>query len=259
MDNQTEHRIVNARPRRKPLVIVPTYNEVGNVENLFRQVSQQMPAVHMLFVDDNSQDGTRDVIAQLQREAPERVHMLPRAGKLGLGTAYIAGFKWALQRDYDAVVEMDADLSHRPVDLPRLVAKLADVDAAVGSRYTTGGGTENWNFGRKLISRFGSLYARTILGIPVNDLTGGFNAWSREILETVPLDDVKSEGYSFQIELKFRAHLAGFKLAEVPIVFVERRVGQSKMSSRIVVEAMFRVWALLGLRFQPVKKRVPAA
>jgi dolichol-phosphate mannosyltransferase len=161
-----------------------------------------------------------------------------------MGTAYVAGFSWALERDYDAVVEMDADLSHDARALPTLVGLLSDADVVIGSRYVPGGGTENWSRLRLAISRFGSFYARGILGLPIRDLTGGFNAWHRRVLEALPLDRVRSEGYSFQIELKLRAARAGFRLVETPIVFVDRRAGQSKMSWRIIIEAMVRVWWL---------------
>jgi dolichol-phosphate mannosyltransferase len=232
----------------KPLVIVPTYNEVSNVAILFHEVSRHAPQIHMLFVDDNSQDGTRHVIRELMGEAPGRVHILERAGKMGLGTAYVAGFRWALARDYDAIIEMDADLSHRPSDIPAMLSALGESPCAVGSRYISGGGTENWSLFRKIISRAGGIYARLILRMSVNDLTGGFNGWQRHVLTSVGLDGIRSEGYSFQIELKYRAHLAGHAITEFPILFVERRAGHSKMSSRIVLEAMLRVWHLAASR-----------
>jgi dolichol-phosphate mannosyltransferase len=183
------------------------------------------------------------VRAQQDRN-PGLVHLLEREGKKGMGTAYLAGFAWALERDYDAVVEMDADLSHDPRALPTLIGLLPDADVVIGSRYVPGGGTEDWSRLRMAISRFGSFYARVILGLPIRDLTGGFNGWKRRVLETLPLDQVRSEGYSFQIELKLRAARAGFRLVETPIVFIDRRVGQSKMSWKIVAEAVVRVWLL---------------
>ena len=228
----------------KTLIIVPTYNEAGNITLLLDGLNTACPTAHVLFVDDSSQDGTLEEIARHQKSFPERIHLLRRARKLGLGTAYIAGFKWALERDYDAILEMDADLSHSPMDVPRLVATLRDSDVAIGSRYVLGGGTQNWSLFRKAISRFGSFYGRAILGMRVRDLTGGFNGWRRQVLETIALDQIHSEGYSFQIELKYRAHGCGFSIKELPILFVERRFGKSKMSSRIILEAMVRVWVL---------------
>jgi len=228
----------------KTLVVVPTYEEAENVDELVAKTWEHAPEVELLFVDDNSTDGTRELIEAHQERHPGRVHTIYRDRKLGLGTAYVAAFKWALERDYELVIEMDADLSHDPANLPRMIALLADVDVAVGSRYVAGGGTKNWGFARKAISRFGGVYARLILGLAIHDMTGGFNGWRRRVLEAIPLDSIKSEGYSFQIELKFRAARAGFTLREFPIVFVDRRVGQSKMSNRIVLEAMLRVWAL---------------
>ena len=239
--------MVRPIPEEKVLIIVPTYNEVENIDLLVASIFSSMPSAHVLFVDDNSQDGTQEKIDRYCNEKKNRVFVLKRSGKLGLGTAYIAGFKWALERDFSIIVEMDADLSHDPNELPRLTEGLKDCDAVVGSRYVAGGGTKNWSFLRKFISIGGSLYARTILGIDIRDLTGGHNFWRREILERMRLDDIRSEGYAFQIELKYRAILLGFELKELPILFVDRRAGSSKMSSMIVVEAMLRVWALRGI------------
>jgi len=228
----------------KTLVVIPTYEEVENIDELMALTREHAPEVEILFVDDNSTDGTRELIEKHQALRPGRIHTLYRPRKLGLGTAYVAAFKWALERDYEVVVEMDADLSHDPADLPRMLEVLREADVAIGSRYVRGGGTLNWGLVRKLISRFGGLYARAILGLKINDLTGGFNGWRRRVLETIPLDSIKSAGYSFQIELKYRAAQAGFTLREFPIIFTDRRVGQSKMSNSIVFEAMLRVWAL---------------
>ena len=228
----------------RPLIVIPTYNEVENIDELLRGIQQQAPAADVLFVDDNSRDGTVDRIRQHQGRRPEKIHLLGRPRKLGLGTAYVAGFKWALERDYDAVQEMDADLSHDPADLPRTLAFPGGHDVVVGSRYVAGGSTRGWSLPRRWVSKFGNLYARTILGLAIRDLTGGFNAWRREVFEAVSLDEVRSEGYAFQIELKFRAVQAGFSLHEIPIAFVDRRKGQSKMSRRIAWEAMIRVWTL---------------
>ena len=230
-----------------PLIVVPTYNEVDNVDMLLEGIGKHAPDTDVLFVDDNSRDGTVDRIHDRQLRHPGKIHLLQRPGKLGLGTAYIAGFRWALERDYDAVHEMDADLSHDPKYLPQTLDFPEGCQVVIGSRYIPGGGTVNWGPLRKFISGFGNLYARAILGLSVRDLTGGFNDWKREVLETVSLDGIRSEGYAFQIEMKYRAIQAGFSIREIPIVFQDRRVGQSKMSSRVALEAMIRVWAI---RFQ---------
>jgi dolichol-phosphate mannosyltransferase len=235
------------KPVEKPIVIVPTYNERDNVAPLIEKIFQSVPTIHVLFVDDNSKDGTQDVINGLMEKHPSAIHLLKRAGKLGLGTAYIAGFKWALERGYDAIIEMDADHSHDPKILKTMLQELRSHDAVIGSRYVIGGGTVNWSFIRKCISIFGSFYSRTILGMSVRDLTGGFNAWRRDTIIAIGPDRVRSEGYSFQIELKYRAYRAGKTIIETPIIFEERRAGQSKMSLKIVIEAMFRVWSLKGL------------
>lgn len=232
------------------LVIVPTYNEVDNVAPLVEGIRAHAPGVHVLFVDDNSRDGTREVIRRLTAAHPGEVELLSRERKLGLGTAYVAGFKWGLARDYDGMIEMDADLSHRPVDLGKLVDELRSRPVVVGSRYIEGGGTENWGALRRAISRVGSFYARTILNVRTRDLTGGFNGWRREVIEAIRPEALGSEGYTFQIELKYRALRAGFPIHEMPILFVERRAGQSKMSGRIVLEAMYRVWLLRLIRIE---------
>lgn len=227
----------------KSLIIIPTYNERENLPNLIPAVRAATPDVDILVVDDNSPDGTQDAVRELQKK-DAKVHLLGRAGKQGLGKAYLAGFAWGLEKGYDALVEMDADFSHRPEDLKRLLEALPAVDFAMGSRWVSGGKTVNWGLGRKVISRGGSFYTRQILRYPVRDWTGGFNAWKASTLRKIGLDSVKSEGYSFQIELKYRALRLGLRGVEVPIVFEDRRVGQSKMSSRIVLEALHRVWGL---------------
>jgi len=227
----------------KVLVIIPTYNERDNIAPLIREILVQAPAVEILVVDDNSPDGTAHVVRDLQKSLAQ-VHLLSRPGKSGLGRAYVAGFQWGLERGYELLVEMDADFSHRPLDLVKIIAAARDVDVAIGSRWVPGGGTVHWGLGRKIISRGGSFYSRMILGYPISDWTGGFTAWKAPVLRALPIQDVQSEGYSFQIELKFKALKKGFRVIEVPILFEDRRVGQSKMSSRIVFEALYRVWKI---------------
>jgi dolichol-phosphate mannosyltransferase len=232
----------------KPLVIVPTYNEADNVTSLVEKTFAAAPEIDVLFVDDNSRDGTQAIIETLIRRYPNKIHLLRRPGKLGLGTAYLDGFRWAINNGYDAFVEMDADHSHNPKELPTILKLLTKYDAVIGSRYVDGGSTVNWSFIRKCISKFGSFYGRTILGMTVRDLTGGFNGWRKETIAKINPDLVKSEGYSFQIELKYRAFCAGKSLIETPITFDERRAGQSKMSLKIVLEAMYRVWTLKKIK-----------
>ena len=228
----------------RTLIIVPTYNERDNVGRVAAEFLAQVPESELLLVDDASTDGTGEIIDELCA-TDERIHVLHRAGKLGLGTAYIEGFRWALDRDFDLVIEMDADFSHDPKYLPRMVALAEEgADLVVGSRYVDGGGTVNWGLGRQLISRSGGRYARTILGMQVNDLTSGFVCYRRRALERIDLEAVRSNGYSFQIEMKYRAHRAGLTIVEMPIVFEDRRVGQSKMSRAIVLEALWMVWKL---------------
>ena len=240
----------------RPLVVLPMYNERDNIRPIVSAVLGQ-GSFSVLIVDDNSPDGTGQVAEELKRENPERVDVLHRAGKLGLGTAYIAGFKWALARDFTHVHEMDADFSHPPEMLPTLLAATASADLVCGSRRIPGGATPDWSLTRRLISAGGSIYARLILGLPVHDLTGGFKCFRREVLEALDLDSVRSEGYLFQIELTYRAVQLGFRVAEVPFVFMDRRVGKSKMSTRIVAEAAPMV---LKLRFSPRPvRRAPLA
>lgn len=230
----------------KALVVIPTYNEKENIEAITSAVLSATPAeTHILVVDDSSPDGTGEIVTRLMKNDP-RLHLLTRKEKQGLGRAYLAAFKWGLDAGYDVIVEMDADFSHRPEDLLKLLEAVKTADFAIGSRWVKGGGTVNWGLGRKIISRGGSLYASIILGHWVSDFTGGFNAWTRRVLEGLSLETVASNGYSFQIELKHRALKRGFKIKEVPIIFEDRRVGKSKMSSKIVIEALGRVW---GMRF----------
>src|SRR6266540_1277461 len=234
------------------LVSLATYNERDNLPPLVREVLARLPEADVLVVDDNSPDGTGRLADELAARDP-RVKVLHRPGKQGLGRAYLAAFAWALERGYDLVLEMDADFSHDPRHLPALLAAARDADLVLGSRYVAGGRTVDWGLGRRLVSRSGSLYARKILGLPVRDLTGGFKCFRREVLEALDLASVECTGYAFQIELTFRALRCGFRVVEVPIVFADRRLGQSKMSRRIVLEAMRKVWSM---RFSPFARAV---
>ena len=226
------------------LVVMPTYNERDNLPRIVPAVLNSHPAVEILVVDDNSPDGTGLLAAALARD-DSRVHALHREGKGGLGAAYIAGFKWGLERDYDLFFEMDADLSHPPDRIPAMIQLARTHSVVVGSRYVGRRvNVVNWPITRLIISVFGSFYARVITRVPVTDATGGFNCWRREVLEAVCLDRVESNGYAFQIELKLRAWRKGFMPVEIPIVFTERETGDSKMSKRIVVEAVWKVWKL---------------
>lgn len=230
----------------KTIIIIPTYNEKENISEIIPKIREAQPEAHILVVDDNSPDGTAQIVKSLQFKDGNnsKIHLLERPGKQGLGKAYLAGMRWGIENGFDALVEMDADFSHRPQDLAPLLAGLKTGDFAVGSRYVDGGGTVNWGLIRKIISRGGGIYSRMILGFPLNDWTGGFNAWKKEVLLGINLDTVKSEGYSFQIELKYKALKKGFVGVETPITFEDRRVGHSKMSLRIVLEAFYRVWSL---------------
>lgn len=233
---------------RRALIVVPTYNERENVGDVTEKFLAPVADAEILFIDDNSPDGTGELADQLAADDP-RVHVLHRPEKLGLGTAYLEGFRWGLEQGFDYILEMDADFSHHPRYLPEMI-RLAEegADMVVGSRYVQGGGTINWGIGRQIISRAGSFYARTILGVGVRDLTSGFVCYRRNTLEQIDLGQVKSSGYSFQIEMKYRVIQAGLHIAELPIVFEDRRVGQSKMSAAIFVEAIGMVWKL---RFRP--------
>lgn len=240
-------------PDDRFLVVMPTYNERENIERIVPRVLDVDARLEVLVVDDASPDGTGDVVDALAEVEP-RVHVLHRAGKEGLGTAYLAGFAWGLARTYKLLFEMDADFSHRPEDLPAFIERARDADLVVGSRYVDGRVTVvNWPLSRLLISIFGSWYARTITRLPVRDATGGFNCFRREVLEALDLTRVHSNGYSFQIEIKLRAWRKGFRVVEIPIVFTERDTGESKMSKRIVREAIWKVWQL---RFQDLAGRL---
>ena len=225
------------------LVIIPTYNEAENIEKLVRNIFAQQRAFEVLVVDDNSPDGTGALVKSLQQEFIDRLHILERPGKNGLGTAYIAGFKWALERKYSYIFEMDADFSHAPNDLVRLYNACAkgDADLAIGSRYITGVNVVNWPMGRVLMSYIASKYVRFITGMDIADTTAGFICYKRRVLEKINLDKIKFVGYAFQIEMKFKAYLLGFKITEVPVIFVDRTKGTSKMSSSIFSEAVFGV------------------
>jgi dolichol-phosphate mannosyltransferase len=228
---------------RRAVVCLPTYDERENIEPITAAILAATDEVDILVIDDNSPDGTGRIADAIAAREP-RVHVLHRAGKQGLGKAYLAGFAWALARGYALVLEMDADFSHNPAYLPRMLAKAAEADVVLGSRNVKGGGTVNWGLGRKVLSRGGSFYARTILGLGVRDLTGGFKCFRREVLEAIDLATVECSGYAFQIELTYRAARKGFRIAEIPIVFEDRRVGHSKMSQRIVLEAIRKVWTI---------------
>lgn len=231
----------------RPLIVIPTYNERDNLPSLLDAVHAAMPIADVLIVDDNSPDGTGD-LADARSAEDGWVHVMHREGKQGLGTAYLAGFGWGLERPYTHIFEMDADFSHDPRALSALLEATVEADVALGSRWVKGGGTVGWPLKRQLLSRGGSLYARTILGVGVKDLTGGFKCFRREVLETMDLDGVATKGYGFQIELTWRALQKGFDVVEVPITFVDRVAGQSKMSGAIFREALTVVWKLrLGL------------
>ncbi len=229
------------------IVIIPTYNEKENMEKIIRAVFGLEKCFHILVIDDGSPDGTADIVKRLQRdEFADRLFLIERSGKQGLGTAYITGFKWALERDYEYIFEMDADFSHNPNDLPRLYAACHDEggDVAVGSRYIQGVNVVNWPMGRVLMSYFASKYVRFITGISVHDTTAGFVCYRRRVLQTIDLDKIRFKGYAFQIEMKYTAYKIGFKIKEVSVVFVNRREGTSKMSGGIFSEALFGVMRL---------------
>ena len=238
----------------KKVVIIPTYNEKENIEAILRRVFSLEGDYHVLVIDDGSPDGTAAIVKDLQTAFPERLHMIERAGKLGLGTAYLTGFKWALANGYDYVFEMDADFSHDPDDLPRLYKACAEegADLAIGSRYCNGVSVVNWPIGRIVMSYYASVYVRMILGMKVYDTTAGFKCYSRKVLETIDLDNVQLKGYGFQVEMKYTAYKLGFKVREVPIIFINRRLGTSKMSGGIFGEAF---WGVIRLKFRKIQPR----
>lgn len=234
------------------LVLIPTYNERENVSAMVDKVFSLPVEFDILVIDDGSPDGTADIVRERQKDYPDRLHLLCREGKLGLGTAYLAGFRWGLERDYDYIIEMDCDFSHNPDDLPRLVAAVEEgADVVVGSRYVQGVNVVNWPMSRLLMSYCASIYVRTVTGMPVHDATAGFVCYSRRVLETMDLDKVEMKGYGFQIEMKYSAWKLGFKIREVSIIFIDRVLGQSKMSSSIFGEAFFGVMKLRLRRIKP--------
>jgi dolichol-phosphate mannosyltransferase len=227
----------------KTLVILPTYNEDENIGAMLSQLLQELIAVDILVVDDNSPDGTQKIVRRTMR-AEDRVYLLKRPEKEGLGAAYVAGFRWAKEKGYERVVQMDADFSHSPKYVSEMLAALETHDLVIGCRYMPGGGTSGWSWLRRVISRGGNLYAQTVLRVPYHDLTGGFTAWQRPALESLVVETIGAKGYAFQVELKYRAFKKGLRILEVPILFENRKLGKSKMSGNIVWEAAFRVLAL---------------
>ena len=233
----------------KALVIIPTYNEIENIERIIKAALAQAPELEVLVMDDSSPDGTAGIVKGLM-PSEARLHLIERPGKLGLGSAYVTGFKYALEHGYDYILEMDADFSHNPEDLSRLLETARHRDLVIGSRYCNGVNIVNWPFKRLLISYFASKYVRMITGMPVKDPTGGFKCFNRKVLEAIDLDRILSDGYAFQIEMNFRAWAKGFRIQEIPIVFTDRVNGVSKMSRHIVWEAAWMVWRLHFLRLR---------
>ncbi len=230
------------------LLCIPTYNEAENIASLIHQILETAPEAHILVIDDHSPDGTGQIADQLGQANPGKVFCLHRPGKSGLGTAYISGFRWALEHGYDAIGQMDADFSHPVEKIPQLIAALQDYPIAIGSRYVSGGSLdERWPFWRKALSAWGNFYARTILGLKIRDVTGGFRLWRAEVLKNMPLDRIRSNGYVFQVEMAYVASLLGYQAAELPIYFADRRWGKSKMNFRIQLEAAVRVWQLTAM------------
>ena len=238
----------------KKVIIIPTYNEKENIEKIIRAVRGLDGDYHVLIIDDGSPDGTAAIVKGLQQEFPTQLHLIERAGKQGLGTAYITGFRWALEHGYDYIFEMDADFSHNPNDVPRLYAACSEqgVDLAIGSRYCNGISVINWPIGRVIMSYYASAYVRTVLRMKVFDTTAGFKCYSRKVLEAIDFDSIRMHGYGFQIEMKYNAYKLGFKIVEVPIIFEDRKEGTSKMSSGIFGEAF---WGVLKLRFRKIRPR----
>lgn len=238
----------------RKVVIIPTYNEKENIEKIIRAVRQLEEDFHILIVDDGSPDGTASIVKGLQKEFQDSLFLIERSGKLGLGTAYLTGFNWAIENNYDYAIEMDADFSHPPKDLPRLLSACTEggADLSIGSRYCNGISVINWPIGRVIMSYYASAYVRFVLGMKVYDTTAGFKCYSRKLLEAIDFDNIKMKGYGFQIEMKYNAYKLGFKIKEVPIIFVDRTEGTSKMSSGIFGEAF---WGVLKLRFRKIKPK----
>ena len=236
----------------KALIIIPTYNEAENTSAIIKDVLKQDKNLEVLIVDDNSPDGTGRIVTDLMNRN-KRVHLLEREGKMGLGSAYVAGFKYAIEKKYDFVFEMDADFSHDPAELPNMLTAIEDNDLVIGSRYINGINVVNWPLHRLMLSWFASKYVRIITSMPINDPTGGFKCFRREVLESIDLDSILSDGYSFQIEMNLRTWLRKFRIKEIPIVFTDRRSGQSKMSKKIVREAIWMVWKL---KFMALRKKL---
>lgn len=225
----------------KIIIIIPTYNEKSNIERIIPIIfNLQINNLHILVVDDNSPDGTGEAVEKMKKQYPN-LDILHREKKEGLGRAYVAGFKKALSDGADYIFEMDADFSHDPKYIPQFLEAIKDYDLVLGSRYCRGGGVENWNFVRKMVSRFGNIYARMVLGVPIRDLTGGFKCYRRKVLETIDLDSLESIGYNFQIEITYKAYKIGFKIKEIPIIFTERREGKSKFNVKIILESFWKV------------------
>ncbi len=227
----------------KTLIISPTYNEKDNISTIIHEVFVRDHNYHMLIIDDNSPDGTADIVRELKKTY-SNLHLVVRDKKNGLGKAYIFGFKWALERDFEAIAQMDADMSHHPKEIEQMKELLKNYDLSIGSRYIDGVSVVKWPIRRLILSYGANLYSRIITGMPLRDATGGFKVWKRKVLESIDLDNVKSSGYSFQIEMNFRAWIKGFKLVEHPIIFIDRTIGQSKMSRKIMFEAIWMVWRL---------------
>ena len=236
------------------VIIIPTYNEKESIEKIIRKIFSLEGGYHILIIDDGSPDGTADIVKRLQGEFPESLFIVERKGKLGLGTAYITGFKWALAHGYEYVFEMDADFSHNPDDLSRLYEACHDggADLAIGSRYCNGISVINWPIGRVIMSYYASAYVRTVLGMKIYDTTAGFKCYRRKVLETIDLDNIRCKGYGFQIEMKYNAYRLGFNIKEVPIIFMDRKEGTSKMSSGIFGEAF---WGVIAMRFRKIRPK----
>jgi len=236
---------------QKALIIIPTYNEMENVRAIAAAALQASPDLHVLFVDDNSPDGTGEIVKELER-ADSRIHTLHQQDKRGLGRAYIAGFKWALERDYTHVFEMDADFSHNPAEIPKFLSAADNADLVLGSRYINGIRIINWPLSRLILSQGAGTYVRLITGMPFSDPTGGFKCFRREVLEAIDLERIKSNGYSFQIEMTYAAWRLGFRIVELPIIFEDRHSGHSKMNSSIIREAL---WMVMKLRLRPIPEK----